>query len=313
MKQQTRRWVVSGIGVTAAAVALLAARAHAAGIPAANALTYTGYLETPEGAPVTAQVTVSVALWTAASGGRKACEAEAEKLTPVSGRFQITLPDACTDAVKAQPDLWLETTIDDTALGRTKLGAVPYALEAGHAVSADTAAAAEDASGALAERLDEVEATAQGAGARLDAERAAVFRNVDFQVDVEIPSVQWTWVSGTAPADVKAGRYWLYTNANVNAGTTGCGSTCTSGSVKVAACVKIGSNVSQVGAAVYAQPQYYPAYPVPMAAFDQFVFDKDTSNVQFGLCAARPGDTPDPTQYNARIRQVFAIAMPQLD
>jgi len=151
MKHRVSRMVVvSGLGLVAVGAVLWAVGARAAGIPAANALTYTGYLETPAGDPVTAEVSVSVALWSAASAGSKACEAATEKVTPVSGRFQITLPEPCTAAVKARPDLWLETTVDGAALGRTKLGAVPYAIEAGHATSADTATTATSATKAEA-------------------------------------------------------------------------------------------------------------------------------------------------------------------
>lgn len=146
MKHRVSRMVVVPVtGLVAAGAVLWALGARAAGIPAANALTYTGYLETPEGEPVTAEVSVSVALWSAASAGSKACEAATEELTPLAGRFQITLPEACTAAVKAQPDLWLETTVDGAALGRTKLGAVPYAIEADHATSADNAVNADHA------------------------------------------------------------------------------------------------------------------------------------------------------------------------
>ncbi|HYQ16616.1 MAG TPA: hypothetical protein VEQ58_12685, partial [Polyangiaceae bacterium] len=211
-------------------------------------------------------------------------------------------------------DLWLETTVDDTALGRTKLGAVPYAIEAAHASNADTAATAEDASGALADRLDAIDSSAAATGARLDDDRATLFRNLDNTVDVEVGDVEWTWVSGTAAADVKAGRYWLYASANVNSGTTGCSTNCqNAASVKVAPCVRVGTAVKQAGAPVYAQPMYYPAYPVTMSVFDQFVISEDTAGVQFGLCAARPGEVPESTYYNPRLRQVFAVVRSQLD
>lgn len=155
MNRVVRRFgVLAGVGLLTAA-GLLALRARAAGVPAPNALTYTGYLETPEGAAVTDSVEVSVAIWSAASGGSKVCETGGESLTPVAGRFQLQLPEKCTQAVKMQPNLWLETSVEGTALGRTKLGAVPFAIEADHA---NTATTAEAAGGALKTTLDSLTA-----------------------------------------------------------------------------------------------------------------------------------------------------------
>jgi hypothetical protein len=57
-----------------------------------------------------------------------------------SGAFQVVLPAACTTAIHANGDLWVEVFVDGTTLGRTKLGAVPYAVEADHAVRADQSA-----------------------------------------------------------------------------------------------------------------------------------------------------------------------------
>ena len=146
MNRVGRRFgVFAGVGLLAAAAGLLALRARAAGVPAAHALAYTGYLETPDGVAVTHSVEVSVALWSAVSGGTKLCQSDAENATPVAGRFQLTLPEACTQAVRMQPDVWLETTVDGTKLGRTKLGAVPFALEANHATTADSASSADTA------------------------------------------------------------------------------------------------------------------------------------------------------------------------
>jgi hypothetical protein len=315
MKHRVSRMVVvSGLGLVAAGAVLWAVGARASGIPAANALTYTGYLETPEGEPLSAEVNVSVALWSAASAGSKACEVAAEKLTPVSGRFQITLPEACTAAVKAQPDLWLETTVDGAALGRTKLGAVPYAIEAAHATRADTAGAADDASGALATRLDDVETSAERSKARLDAARSTTIRTEDNKVDVEISAESdWVWVSGTAAAQIKPGRYWVYAKAHVTTGVTGCTvQPCSNhANIATAACFKVGNKVEQLGNASYAQPVGAPDYvALTMANFDQFEV-ASAVNGQFGLCAVRPGE--DPSTYSARLRQVFVVAVPQPD
>jgi len=123
---------------------VIAVRANAAGVPDMKALTYTGYIETPDGKPVTAKVNILVNIYDAATDGTKVCEQTVMDLTPVSGRFQVELPEACTVAVKANPNLWIEAVVNGSALGRTKLGAVPYALEAG---------SASQASGPLEQRL----------------------------------------------------------------------------------------------------------------------------------------------------------------
>jgi hypothetical protein len=38
-------------------------------------------------------------------------------------------------------DLWIEALVDGNSLGFSKLGAVPYAIEAAHAISSDNATA----------------------------------------------------------------------------------------------------------------------------------------------------------------------------
>jgi hypothetical protein len=143
-----RAGLLLGSMVLASGATLLAVHAGAAGIPAANALTYTGYIETPDGKPVTTPVNLTVHVWNMATAGAKVCEIAVENVTPVAGRFQVALPDSCATAAKASPDLWLELVVDGSSLGRTKLGVVPYALEAGHATNADNATKADSATSA---------------------------------------------------------------------------------------------------------------------------------------------------------------------
>jgi hypothetical protein len=129
-----------------AAGSLLAVRARAA-IPDANALTYTGYLESPDGKPLTDSVNIRISIWDDAEAGTRVCEAPAPDTVPVAGRFQVPLPDLCTEKVRGSGNLWIETEIDGASLGRTPMGAVPYAIVAG---SADSAAAA---TGELAQQV----------------------------------------------------------------------------------------------------------------------------------------------------------------
>jgi hypothetical protein len=138
------------VTVTALAT-LLAVRARAAGIPDADVLTYTGYLEDADGRPLTDELSgISLEVWDAAEAGKRLCDTSVENVTPQAGRFQLVLPAECVDAVKATPNVWIDVKVEGASLGRTKLGAVPYAVEAGHATSADEAQAA---GGALAQQI----------------------------------------------------------------------------------------------------------------------------------------------------------------
>ncbi len=129
--------IVGVIGMTAGA--FLAGRA-VAGIPAEAALTYSGVVEDVEGAPLDGEHVIEVKFWAASSGGDAAlCTNNGQAVTLEQGRFAVGLPDSCTDAVKLNPELWVEVLVDGSSLGRAKAGAVPFAVEAGHATSADSA------------------------------------------------------------------------------------------------------------------------------------------------------------------------------
>jgi hypothetical protein len=127
------------------------------GIPATDPLSYSGVLLNSVGAPVTSTVSARLSLWddqTATLSASRKCETSVPALTPDSaGRFRITLEAACLGVVKANPNLWVQVEIGTTALPRSKLGAVPYAVEADRATTAATATTAQSASGALAQQV----------------------------------------------------------------------------------------------------------------------------------------------------------------
>jgi hypothetical protein len=142
-----RSAVYAGVAAVTMGLTLLAVRARAAGVPDADVLTYTGYLEDPEGKPITTELSsVGIEVFDAAEAGKRVCDTSVESVTPVHGRFQLPLPEECLTAVKATANLWVDVKVEGASLGRTKLGAVPYAVEAGHATSADGAKLADDAS-----------------------------------------------------------------------------------------------------------------------------------------------------------------------
>ena len=163
--------------VTAGAVvigaAFAAGRAWAAGIPGIGALSYSGTLQDTNGTPLTGSRNIQVNLWGTATGGTTPlCQTASTAISLKAGRFAITLPDACTATVKGNPNTWIEVLVEGASLGRTKIGAVPYAVEAGHATSADSATTAGNAAaatGALQTTLDQVQAAITAAESNITA------------------------------------------------------------------------------------------------------------------------------------------------
>lgn len=138
---------VAMLCTVASIVAYQIGRARADGVPTAAPLTYGGYLD-DGGRPVEGVRSVSVRLWDAAAGGTAACTTVAPTTTFSAGRFRVTLDASCTAAVRANPNLWAEVIVDTATFPRSKVGAVPYALEAGRASGA---------AGALETRLASIE------------------------------------------------------------------------------------------------------------------------------------------------------------
>jgi len=132
-------------------VAYRVGRARADGVPSASPLYYGGVLD-DGGRPVEGTRNVTIRLWDMATGGTATCTTVAPNTPFSAGRFRVELDAACTGAVRANPNLWAEVLVDSTTFPRSKLGAVPYALEAGRAAGA---------SGALEARLAAVEALAR--------------------------------------------------------------------------------------------------------------------------------------------------------
>jgi hypothetical protein len=117
------------------------------GVAATDPLYYAGTLH-ESGAPVTGPRAFTLILWdsvTASATANSKCQTTAGTVPVNNGRFRIALDVACSTAVNANPDLWIEVIVGATSLGRKKLGAVPYAVEAQRASAA---------SGALKARVD---------------------------------------------------------------------------------------------------------------------------------------------------------------
>jgi hypothetical protein len=145
------KWLwMGGLSIGAASLVLgyVAGRARASGIRAADPLTYRGVLTDHAGVPLTGTKDFQIEFWDAATGGAIQCSVGPMPVALTAGGFEVVLPDTCTAAVHAIPDLWVEVFVDGGSLHRTKLGAVPYSLEA-HTAS--------NAAGPLATQLSGIE------------------------------------------------------------------------------------------------------------------------------------------------------------
>jgi len=170
----TRRQRI-GVSVVSLALAVglgYAIRARAGGIPATGALSYAGVLEGSSG-PLTGSHNIQVSLYNAASAGTLLCQAASAPVTVTDGYFSVPLPDACTTAVGANANTWVDVVVDGNDTGTTKVGAVPYAVEANHAVNADNAA---NATGTLSSTISGIQAnvtTLQGDVGTIDTNLVA--------------------------------------------------------------------------------------------------------------------------------------------
>lgn len=98
-----------------------------------------------------------MALYAAATGGTALCTGVVKGQNVVNGQFEVAMPGNCVSAVQANKNAHVEVKVDGKVLPRSKVGAVPYAVEAGRAQEANNATNATNASnatGALKTSLD---------------------------------------------------------------------------------------------------------------------------------------------------------------
>jgi len=123
-------------------------RAWAEGTPKDQPLLYRGTLLNPDGTPLAGSHQIVVSLFAQETMGDPLCASAASSvdLTATRGQFRVPLaagagaatPD-CAQIVHQYSDLWVGVSVDGTMFPRSKLGSVPYALEADHAITAKTA------------------------------------------------------------------------------------------------------------------------------------------------------------------------------
>jgi hypothetical protein len=148
----TKRTLVALSACIATFVGGYGVRVLAEGAPAEQPLFYSGVLES-DGELASGEHTITLELYNAPSGGDQGCAIE--RTAEVSaGRFRIDASE-CADAMRGNPEVWVEVSftsgdgVERSIPGRSKVGAVPYALEADNAKTA---------SGASGELLATIEA-----------------------------------------------------------------------------------------------------------------------------------------------------------
>jgi hypothetical protein len=149
----TRRFIALSL-ITGCALAYGIRHVGATGAPTVEPLWYSGFLE-DAGVPVNGMRTIVLRIWRVAAGGNQSdllcTTTRATQVT--AGSFRVPLDPTCTPQIARYTETWIEAEVGGVPLGRTKVGAVPYALEASRASSAATASTAAAASGALAQMV----------------------------------------------------------------------------------------------------------------------------------------------------------------
>jgi hypothetical protein len=142
-----------GAGLILAASVGYGLRALAEGAPTTKPLFYSGTLEA-NGKLASGPYAIVLALFDAESAGTRVCVSESADVPVEAGRFRVEVSADCVKVFQMRPDVWaaLKFTGPDGVphelLKRSKIGAVPFSLEAQHAVSATKALSADTATSA---------------------------------------------------------------------------------------------------------------------------------------------------------------------
>ncbi len=144
MNRRTLVTIALSASLSAAVTGLVVHTVRAVGIPTTPSMFYRGTLD--PAAPGTVTRTFRVALYDAATAGTPLYNTGDAMVAVTNGAFEVPLPVECTNIIRGttpDPGIWLELTVDGTTIPtRTKLGAVPYAVEAERAVNATAATGA---------------------------------------------------------------------------------------------------------------------------------------------------------------------------
>jgi hypothetical protein len=142
-------------------------RVLAENVPKTTPLFYAGVLE-ENGQLVDGERSITLTAWDRETDGNVLCTSTTDKLAVSAGNFRVALSEACVLELRGADkpaDVWFSVTFKDAGgtphdiPGRTKVGAVPFALKS------ERAASAEAASGALLGQLVPTGMIAMFAGA----------------------------------------------------------------------------------------------------------------------------------------------------
>jgi hypothetical protein len=251
----TSRATLWALAATLLGLGYSLAQVKADGAPKAQPLWYAGTVADAAGIPLEGNHSVALRLFAALSGGSPACTAGPSNIAFQKGRFRLDASAAaCTAAVAANPDLFAELSVDDKAFPRSKIGATPYAIEAGRAVeatrattamtatsatsamtatnatnamtatnatNATTARNAENASGALKTQIDGLAAAVTGLGSVRMQSFVKRGNNGAVTCDLFCSSAQWGGgVGGCLGAYSQRGSQFVACSAELGASTT---------------------------------------------------------------------------------------------
>jgi hypothetical protein len=166
-------------------------RVWAEGAPTLKPLFYSGTLESA-GRLASGAHTIVLRLFDAETAGQQLCVSETTKAPVEAGRFRVEVSADCVGAMQKSPDVWaaLRFTGPDGVPhelpDRTKIGAVPYALEAQHALRADLATSATNAANAMEAAHAKSADTAARATSADSATQATNCANADKAKSVEV-------------------------------------------------------------------------------------------------------------------------------
>jgi microcystin-dependent protein len=137
----------SALGLVSAGYGL---HAYAEGAPTMKPLFYAGTLEA-NGKLASGAHSITLTFFDAETAGNQVCLSETPNAPVESGRFRVELSADCLAKLQMQPDVWVSMLfagpdgVPHQLPLRTKIGAVPFSMEAQHSVLASKAVNADEA------------------------------------------------------------------------------------------------------------------------------------------------------------------------
>jgi hypothetical protein len=143
MDSRFRLGLAAGALCLAGTVSYAVGLAVAADVPEMDPLVFTGLI-VEDGQAVDGDHDLVVEFWRSpdsTDAGDRVCFGEASGTSVTAGRYRIPVPN-CVEPLQVEQELYSELIMDGRSIGRTKVGAMPFALTAGGAERASEARAA---------------------------------------------------------------------------------------------------------------------------------------------------------------------------